>query len=284
MGLKRHPAFAGQFYPSDASKLSEMIVWAFSESGAAGLPSPNPRGERRITGVVSPHAGYIYSGPTAAAGYSLLASDGKPSTFLVIGPNHSGLGSPVSVMGAGVWSTPLGTVGIDAGLASELSKRCNLLSEDAYAHSTEHSIEVQLPFLQAIYGEEFQIVPIAMVAQDLETARELGKAIALSIEAVKKHVVVIASSDLTHYEPQTSVAEKDNLAIEAILKLDEEELFNRVVSHNISMCGFGPVMTALVASKLMGAKTARLVDHRTSGDMTGDYSAVVGYASLVMMK
>ena len=282
--MMRRPAVAGQFYPSDPEKLLEMIRWALSEVGVPKIPSPNPTGPRNILTIVVPHAGYKYSGPTAASAFNCLAGDGRPSSFLVLGPNHRGDGPLVSIMTTGRWSTPLGDVEVDDELATAIVEGSELFQADASAHDKEHSIEVQLPFIQSIFEEGFGIVPIALKAQDLETSRRLGESIASSVQALGRDAVVVASSDLTHYERQASANKKDRLVIDAILKMDEALLFDRVISHRISMCGFGTVMAAISASKLWNAERAKLLDYRTSGDMTGDYSEVVGYASLVITR
>ncbi len=277
--MKRLPAVAGQFYPSDPDKLLNMIKWAFNVVGIPSIPKPNPRGLRKLRGLMVPHAGYMYSGPTAAKGYQALAEDGSPETFIIVGPNHVGLGGSISLMKEGVWKTPLGEISLDSEVGSAIEKGCELVEVDPIPHRFEHSIEVQIPFLQAIYGNEFKIVPIMMLAQDLQTSRCLGEAIFKAISSSGRDAVVIASSDLTHYEPQVEANRKDNSILLAIERLSEEEVYNKVVEMDVSMCGYGPVMAMLISSKLLGGRRAEILDYRTSGDVTGDYSAVVGYAS-----
>ena len=277
--MKRPPAVAGQFYPSDPAKLLHMIEWAFKSAGFPEIPKPNFLGPRKIKGLMVPHAGYMYSGPTAAKAYQAIAEDGIPETFIIIGPNHVGLGGPISIMKRGVWETPLGGVELDSELGAMIEENCELIKEDAVAHRFEHSIEVQIPFLQAIYGNEFKIVPIIMLAQDLQTSRLLGKAISEVVSLSGRDVVIIASSDLTHYEPQIEAKRKDSFVLLALEKMSEDAVYKRVVELNVSMCGYGPVMAMLVSSKSLGGKKAAILDYRTSGDVTGDLSAVVGYAS-----
>ncbi len=277
--MKRPPAVAGQFYPSDPAKLLRMIEWAFRSVGLPEIPKPNFPGPRKIRGLMVPHAGYMYSGPTAAKAYRALAEDGAPETFIIIGPNHAGLGGPVSIMKRGVWETPLGDVELDFEVGTMIEENCELIEEDVVAHRFEHSIEVQIPFLQAIYGDRFRIVPITMLAQDPQTSKLLGNAISDAVSSSGKDVVIIASSDLTHYEPQIEAKRKDSLVLLALKNMSEDAIYKRVVELNVSMCGYGPVMTMLVSSKSLGGKRAVILDYRTSGDVTGDLSAVVGYAS-----
>lgn len=235
-------------------------------------------GERKIYGLVSPHAGYMYSGPIAAHGYCKLAEDGAPTVFVILGPNHTGLGSGISIYPfEGVWKTPLGDVEVDPQICRRIVEASDLVDIDERAHIYEHSIEVQIPFLQYLYGSP-KIVPICMLMQDLETSRELGEALAKALKGVD--TVIIASTDLNHYEPHDRTLKKDRLVIDAILRMDEEALF-KAVDEGVSMCGPGPVATMIVTLKMLGHFKTVLLSHRTSGDITGDYSSVVGYASIV---
>jgi hypothetical protein len=259
-----------------------MIEGCFTHRlGPGGLPgeaSPS----RSIIAVVSPHAGYIYSGPAAAYGYLHLAEEAKPSCVVIIGPNHSGIGSPIAMMDRGCWETPLGEVEVDGEVAAEVFRASGIIDVDEAAHLREHSIEVQLPFLQYIYGPSLRFVPISMRYQDLESSREVGRAIAEAAE--ERDLVVVASTDLSHYEDQASANRKDRRVLEAITSLDEGALLEAVHGYGVSMCGYGPVAAALVASKALGAEGAELLSYHTSGDVTGDYSAVVGYASLKVIR
>ena len=279
----RRPAQAGAFYAGNKSQLEAQIRNCFLHTlGPRHLPEVSARGQRRIVALVSPHAGYMYSGPVAASGYDSLASDGTPDAFIILGPNHSGLGSGVSIMLEGRWQTPLGESPIASDIANLICRHSSIVDADDDAHALEHSIEVQLPFLQYMYSCEIRFVPICMMMQDLTTNVEVGEAIAKATEG--KDVVIIASSDMTHYETRNSAEKKDRAAIDSILKLDEKELQGVVESKNISMCGYGPVSSAIRCAKVLGASRASLLNYRTSGDITGDYDAVVGYASVAISK
>lgn len=250
--------------------------------GPGELPKINEKGPQKIFGLICPHAGYVYSGPVAANAYSRLASDGAPSLFVILGPNHYGVGSGVAVMESGVWRTPLGDVAIDTETAREIVRKSGIIDIDESAHGYEHSIEVQLPFLQYIYGSSFKFVPICFLMQDLDTCREVGETLAETLK--DKKAVIIASTDMTHYESQRRAVEKDKRAIDAIAKLDEELLYSVLDSYNISACGYGPVTALITAAKKAGVKEAELLSYKTSGDVTGDTSAVVGYAAFAFKK
>jgi AmmeMemoRadiSam system protein B len=223
----------------------------------------------------------MYSGPTAAHSYHHLASEASPKSIVIIGPNHTGLGGRVSIWGTGAWETPLGMALVDEELARAIFKASDFIDMDETAHIREHSIEVQLPFLQYIYGE-VPFVPICMRFQDLETSGKIGRAIAEASEG--KDVLILASTDLTHMESKSSAEAKDRGVLDRIASLDEAALQNWVRSQRVSMCGYGPVSAALVASKLMGASKAEILSYSTSGDITGDASAVVGYAAAKITK
>ena len=266
------------FYAGTIEELEEQIRWCYKhELGPGTIPQVNEKGPRQLLAMIVPHAGYYYSGPVAAHAYKELAQDGVFDTAVIVGPNHTGYGHPVSVWTEGSWSTPLGEVEVDKKLAKRLLG--DVAKSDETAHMHEHSIEVQLPWLQYLYGK-VRIVPIAMLAQDIETARIVGK----SIGQAGSNLVVIASSDLTHYEPHSVAMEKDGSVIEAIIALDEEELYERCQRLRCTMCGYGPVAVALVASKEMKAKKASLLKYATSGDTSGDFSRVVGYGSIVIKR
>ena len=273
----RRPCVAGAFYPADRGRLRRSIEECFTHRLGPGKSPEAKVGERRIVSVVCPHAGYMYSGPVAAHSYYHLASEAKPNSVVILGPNHTGLGGPVSMGGKGAWETPLGRVNIHEGLAKEIFEASDIIDMDDLAHLREHSIEVQLPFLQYIYSE-FEFVPICMGFQDLETSREVGRALAETLKG--KNSLIIASTDLNHMEPQPSAEPKDRGVIERILSMDEAALQNWVRSRRVSMCGYGPVSAAIVASKMLGARKAELLSYHTSGDVTGDLSSVVGYAAL----
>ncbi|MCM8781621.1 MAG: AmmeMemoRadiSam system protein B [Candidatus Omnitrophica bacterium] len=266
--MKRNPAVAGKFYPSKAAAIEKQL-FEFIDKTA-----------RRVNaiGIVSPHAGYIYSGPVAGSIYSKIE---LKTTYILLGPNHTGMGKPYSIMSEGTWVLPQGEVEIDADLAKKLLHNSEFLEEDFLAHAYEHSIEVQLPFLQ-YFKQSFKFVPIIISYAEGHVYQVLGKEIAKMIKENKKDTVIIASSDMTHYESHQDARAKDMKAIEAILKLDEEELIKRVEKYEISMCGYAPVAVMISAAKELGAKEAELVKYQTSGDTSGDYSSVVGYAGILV--
>lgn len=279
----RRAQVAGSFYSGTKAALTGEIQSCFAHRlGPGRLPMLAQVGERKLVGLVCPHAGYMYSGPVAAHSYLEVASDGKPAKIVIIGPNHTGEGSGVSMMSEGVWETPLGQVNVDEETAKAILNESNIIDLDDRAHLYEHSIEVQLPFLQYVLQSKFEFVPICMMMQDQETSTEVGKAIGKALEG--KDALVIASSDMTHYEPADVAKRKDRLAIDAILALDDAKLQETVESHKITMCGHGPVASAIAASKILNAKTARLLGYSTSGDITGDNSAVVGYLAASICK
>lgn len=271
----RRPAVAGAFYAASHDSLRTQIIDCFKHQlGPGRLPSEIKDSD--ILTVVCPHAGYMYSGPSAAHSYLQLGEQKPPETVVVIGPNHTGWGTPVSVMREGVWETPLGQVTIDSELADKIIDLSPTARGDESAFIREHSIEVQLPFLQFIYPD-FKFVPICMGYQDLETSVELGRAV---FEASKeKEIIVVASSDLTHQESKASANAKDKFVLDAIRLMDEEKLQESVKKHRISTCGYGPISATLVYSKLKEASRAEVLSYYTSGDIIGDHSAVVGYAS-----
>jgi AmmeMemoRadiSam system protein B/AmmeMemoRadiSam system protein A len=233
--------------------------------------------KKEVIGVVSPHAGYPYSGPVAGA---VLSRIKFKDTFVILGPSHTGRGKPFSIMTEGSWKTPLGQVEIDSELGKRILDGSSHLQEDALAHQYEHSIEVQIPFLQ-YFKPDVRIVPIVLAHATPEIYKQIGREIAQAVKESKRDVVLMASSDMTHYEPQELAQKKDNEAIKAMLDLDEDELLKRVEEMKISMCGYAPVVALIAAAKELGAKSAELVKYQTSGDTTGDYTSVVGYAGII---
>ncbi len=277
----RKSAVSGSFYPGSSAGLQRQIEDCFKHPlGPGVLPGESKGAERHILGLVSPHAGYIYSGPVASNGYFQVAGEKRPQTVVIMGPNHRGLGAVVAVGRERTWQTPLGQVEVDVEAGEAIISAGHWAKWDDAAHSMEHSIEVQVPFLQYIWGYEFKIVPIVMMRQDLEVSRDLGRAIAGALKG--KDGLIIASSDFSHYESQSSAGRKDRMALDAITNLDPARLEETVNSQDISMCGPGPVMAMITACKELGAKKARLLRYATSGDITGDYSQVVGYASVAV--
>ena len=263
----REPVVAGQFYPASPAQLRSMIQTLVDEKAA----------KKEVIGVVSPHAGYPYSGPVAGA---VLSRIKFKDTFIILGPSHTGRGKPFSIMTEGSWKTPLGQVEIDSDLGKKMLAGSSHLQEDALAHQYEHSIEVQIPFLQ-YFKPDVRIVPIVLAYATPEIYKQIGREIAQAVKESKRDVVLMTSSDMTHYEPQELAQKKDNEAIKAMLDLDEDELLKRVEEMNISMCGYAPVVALITAAKELGAKSAELVKYQTSGDTTGDYTSVVGYAGII---
>ena len=267
----RPPAVAGTIYEGTAERLRAQVDACF----AANPPAP-PR-KQRFLGAVVPHAGLMYSGHVAAAFYALAD---LPKRLVILCPNHTGAGHFAAINREGAWRTPLGDVAIDTPLADALMAETKLLAEDARAHAREHSLEVQLPFLQRLMGD-FTFVPICLGAHRYDVAEEIGRAIA----AVLKHepdVAILASSDLNHYEDQRTTMRKDQLAIDEVLRRNPRELWRVVDEYDVSMCGFIPTTTMLLATNALGATNAHLIKHATSGDVSGDYERVVGYASVVI--
>lgn len=271
----RPPAVSGAFYPSSPANLNAQLKKFFESTRQPVLKS--------AVAAIVPHAGYMYSGQVAAYAYSALP---KADSYIILGPNHHGVGSEVSIMAEGEWGTPLGNVRIDSGLAAEISK-CEYVDVDEYAHLQEHSIEVQLPFLQYRFKSP-NFVPICLMqsafskAEFLSVCRSLAESIFNAVQRSKKRVVLIASSDFSHYVPQEVALKNDTDAIDSIKRLDESEFLGKVLSKKLSICGFGCIATAIAYSKKMGAQSAALLKYSTSGDVTEDRSAVVGYASLVI--
>jgi AmmeMemoRadiSam system protein B len=274
----RKPSVAGKFYADTPGELSEQIEWCYRHRlGPGTLPIVAKEGPRNIVSLVIPHAGYMCSGPIAAHAYKELAADGIVDTAIILSPNHTGYGPPVSIWARNAWVTPLGEMSVNEEVAQSLVG--GIVQADETAHLYEHSIEVQLPWLQHLYGK-VRFVPITMMAQDIETAREVGKAISSYADSC----IIIASTDFTHYEPHAIAVKKDRAVIEAIEALDEEELYRRLNNLNCTMCGYGPVAVAIVANKEVSAQKSSLLKYATSGDVLGDYSSVVGYASMVIKR
>lgn len=264
----RSPAVAGQFYPGRADVLLHDVR-QYTEIG--GSP-------RRALGCVVPHAGYMYSGHVAGAVY---ASMELPQRFIILCPNHTGMGAPLAIMSEGAWKTPLGDVPIDSALASNLKAAFSLLTEDDEAHRNEHALEVQLPFLQALV-KDFAFVPITIGVGQLEILQALGHAISEVAGSSQERVLIIASSDMNHYESDAITRVKDRKAINQILALNPEGLHEVVRREHISMCGYGPTVAMLTAAKDEGAHRAELIKYATSGDVSEDRDWVVGYAGMIV--
>lgn len=265
----RMPAVAGQFYPGKREVLEREIDGYTPQSGE----------KLQALGCIVPHAGYVYSGHVAGALYARLD---LPRRYIILCPNHTGLGEPLAIMSEGAWITPLGEVQIDTQLAQALKGRCGLLTEDSAAHLHEHASEVQLPFLQKLVPQ-FSFVPITVGTSRYEALSSLGTAIAEVLLQTGEPVLVIASSDMNHYESDEVTRIKDKRALDAVLKLDARGLYDTVTQQHITMCGFGPAVAMLTACSLRGAKRAELIKYATSGDISGERDKVVGYAGVAIV-
>lgn len=277
----RSPAVAGSFYPSDRDELLRLLENSFTHPLGPGRRPPASEDFGKPLALISPHAGYVYSGPVAAHGYYASSSIGVQPLFLVVGPNHWGIGSGVAVFPEGKWATPLGEVEVDAIAAKRLVRASGIVDFDEVAHRNEHSIEVQVPFLQYTFPPGFRILAISMALQDAETAKDVGEALAEVIQ--ERPALLVASSDLTHYEPHETAAKKDAALIKAIEALDVARYYSVLERLNVSACGYGPMATVMTAAKRLGATQARLLKYATSGETGGDYNAVVGYASVLIV-
>ncbi|MDR7434643.1 MAG: AmmeMemoRadiSam system protein B [Armatimonadota bacterium] len=276
----RPPAVAGYFYEGDPSRLRRQIEECFSHPIGPGSTPEVRDGPRFIVGLVCPHAGYPYSGPVAAWAYKVLAEDGRPDVVVILGPDHRGAGSDVSVAPEDAWQTPLGEVPIHLELRDKLLKE-GLVTLDGRGHRFEHSLEVQVPFLQYLYGA-LAILPIALADQRFPTCEQLGVHLARVLTG--KNAVIVASSDFSHYLPHRQAMERDRLAIKAILDLNPKALMEVVEGQGVTMCGPGAVVAMLTASSLLGAERAELLRYATSGDTAGDREEVVGYAAIAIRR
>jgi hypothetical protein len=264
--MKRMPAVAGQFYPGTAPGLSRALLALTREEKA-----PEP-----AIGIVVPHAGYVYSGAVAGDVFSAIRVPGRAVLFC---PNHTGVGEDAAIMSHGAWRMPWGDVPVDEELAARLETACPLLREDASAHSREHAIEVQLPFLHR-FRPDVRIVPVALGRLSLEDCRDLGENVAAAIAGDADPPLLVASTDMSHYVPDAVARKKDRMAIDRMLALDPEGLYGTVRTERISMCGVLPATVVLFAARRLGATLARLIRYATSGDVSREYDQVVGYAGL----
>lgn len=279
----RRPTQAGAFYEATQESLRRQISSCFTNRlGPGESPEVNMAGPRNVIGLICPHAGYMYSGPVAAHAYARLAADGKPDNAIILGPNHTGYGSGVAMMKEGIWRTPLGDIDVDTELAERIAKESKIVDVEDTAHMFEHSIEVQIPFLQYLYESTFSLVPICFLMQDVSTAKDVAQAIVKAVNG--KNVVIIASSDMTHYEPQQRAVEKDRDVLQAVEAMNEAQFSQTVESCCATTCGPGPIMALINAARALGAKEAKLLCYKTSGDVIGDYSSVVGYAAVSFTK
>jgi hypothetical protein len=274
----RKAAVAGSFYPSTKSELTSTVNNCYYHSLGPGRPPPAPPSGASIVAVVSPHAGYEYSGPVAAHSYLHVSSLRAPDLIVIVAPNHYGVGSGVATFKDGEWETPLGRMRVDEEAASKLVRHSGIASFDPEAHRMEHSLEVQLPFLQQIYGDSIPFLPVSLLFQDLETARTVAESLVKVVEG--KRAVLVASSDLTHYEPAAEAREKDAALIDQVKRMDVSSFYSTLDRLQVTACGFGAIATVMVASQALGLEKGELLKYATSGDTTGDNNQVVGYASL----
>jgi AmmeMemoRadiSam system protein B len=273
----RRPAVAGAFYPADPRDLKELIRASYLHRLGPGSEPPPEYFSSGVVPCLSPHAGYSYSGPVAAHTYLHVSSLRKPELVVVVGPNHYGVGSGVATFKEGRWETPLGQVSVDEEAARKIVESTGIVDYDPSAHRMEHSLEVQLPFLQLIYGE-FSLLPISLAFQDIETARTLGEGIATLLEG--RDAVLIASSDLTHYEAAEQARSKDSQLLKKVEALDLEGFYGTLERLNVTACGYGAIASVIQACKKLGFKKGELLKYSNSGETTRDMNEVVGYASL----
>jgi AmmeMemoRadiSam system protein B len=266
--MNRKPAVAGRFYPLAPEALDREV---------ASFLDRAPERKRAI-GVVSPHAGYVYSGKVAGQVFSRVEI---PQSVVILGPNHRGVGADVALEVDGSWEMPFGPVPIDGKLAQKIIESSGLATEDTRAHAAEHSLEVQVPFIQKL-RPDFMLVPIVLGSLSLDECVALGKGLASAIRKAGTDTLIVASSDMTHYESADAATKKDRRVIDQILRLDPEAVFSTVRDNRITMCGVIPVTVMLSAARELGAKKAELVNYMTSGDTSGDYDSVVGYAGVIV--
>jgi AmmeMemoRadiSam system protein B len=266
----RSPAVAGQFYPGSEASLVKILN--------ALVPEVQPEKRKQALAVISPHAGYIYSGGVAG---ETIGQVRVPENVIILGPNHTGHGAPVALMSRGSWDMPMGEVPINRELAVQIAENSPQVEIDDVAHQFEHSLEVQVPFLQYLQ-KDLTIAPIVVSHVSYEICVAVGKGLAAAIKSYGKSVLIVASTDMTHYESRQSASAKDSLALECIKKLDPEGLYNTVVGKRISMCGIMPTTVTLIAALALGAKKAELIRYTDSGETSGDTSHVVGYAGFVI--
>lgn len=278
----RPPAVSGIFYPSNPFELQKSLEQSFLDMNFGPGRMPPSLDRKKIYGIISPHAGYAYSGSVAANGYYQV-SNMNYETVIMTGPNHYGIGSGVATMRQSLWKTPLGDVEVNTDFADTISKN-TVIDMDDFSHIRDHCLEVQLPFLQCIRKEDtFRIVPIIMNLQDIETAKDVGRTIAQAMTSANTKALLVASSDFTHYEPNEEAHRKDLELIDTILSLDVSSFYAVLERLDISACGYGAIASIMIAVKELGASKAELLRYATSGDTTGDKSSVVGYASIVFL-
>ena len=271
----RESVVAGQFYPERKEDLENMIRNCMNHKYGPG--SRTTLSDERVFGIICPHAGYVYSGPTACHSYKSIASQ-NPDLVIIIGPNHFGIGRDAATMVDAQWQTPLGTVEVDSESAKQISKISRFIEIDEYSHSQDHSLEVQIPMLQEILPNDFQILPIILRAQHMEIAMDVGSAV---YEIAKmKNAIIVASSDFTHYEENAFAHQQDIALIEPILEMDVDEFYHVLREKRVTACGYGAMASAIIACKNLGATKGELLSYATSGDVSGDTRSVVGYGAI----
>ena len=271
----REPVVAGQFYPDRREDLERMIKYCYEHKYGPGNQSIES--SKKIFGIICPHAGYAYSGPTACHSYKSISSQ-SPELAIIIGPNHYGIGRNVATMIDVKWKTPLGMVQVDSEAVQEIEKKSKVIEIDSYSHSKDHSLEVQIPMLQFILSKEFQILPIILLAQDLETVKDVGYAV--SEIAKKKNSIIVGSSDFTHYEENSFAHLQDKSLIEPILEMDVKRFYHVLKEKRETVCGFGAIAITIIACKNLGATKGELLSYATSGDVSGNTESVVGYGAI----
>ena len=272
----RTPAVAGMFYPKEKNELKVIIHDCFLHPFGPGKVPPVENNEN-VLGVICPHAGYMYSGPIATNSFYHISSQ-KPELVIITGPNHWGIGCNVAVMKEGQWQTPLGNVEVDTESATKINEISKMIELDFFSHTRDHSLEVQIPMLQEIYSHKFKILPIILIDQGHKAAKDIGKAIAKIAKA--KKTIIIGSSDFTHYEENSFAHKQDKLLIDPILDLDVDRFYTVLQENQITACGYGAIASTMIACKELGASKGTLLKYATSGDVVGDKSSVVGYASI----
>jgi len=271
----REPVVAGQFYPDKKEDLENMIQYCLEHKYGPGRKFK--LSDEKIYGIVCPHAGYVYSGPTACHSYKAISSQ-NPELAIIIGPNHFGVGKDAATMTDAQWHTPLGEVQVDSESARQVAEISEFIEIDEYSHSQDHSLEVQIPMLQEILSNEFQILPIILRVQDMKMAMDVGNAV-YEI-AKKKNAIIIASSDFTHYEENSFAHQQDKALIEPILAMDVKKFYQVLYERRVTACGYGAMASAMIACKKLGATKGELLSYATSGDVSGDTESVVGYGAI----
>lgn len=270
----RKPVVAGQFYPGTKNELEEVIDSCIQHKFG---PGNQIQKDERVYGVISPHAGYVYSGPTACHSYKAISAKNL-ELVIILGPNHFGVGKDVATMVDVQWETPLGLVEVDSEAAREIANNSKYIEIDEFSHSRDHSLEVQIPMLQSIFSKKFKILPIILRDQSIEMAKDVGNAVAQI--AKSRNAMIVASSDFTHYEENSFAHSQDKALIEPILEMDVEKFYSVLMEKRVTACGYGAMASVMIACKNLGAVKGELLSYTTSGDVMGDTSSVVGYGAI----